>query len=116
MDRRSFITRVVPAAGVALAAGAPAARAAAPATADLVISEIARNVTLIAGAGGNVTVLRTPEGVLMVDGGASQHSSALLAAVKAIAGSDRVHTLFNTHWHADQTGSNARLGAAGTRI
>jgi glyoxylase-like metal-dependent hydrolase (beta-lactamase superfamily II) len=36
--------------------------------------------------------------------------------VREIAGTDRVHTLFNTHWHADQTGSNATLGAAGTRI
>jgi glyoxylase-like metal-dependent hydrolase (beta-lactamase superfamily II) len=36
--------------------------------------------------------------------------------VRRIAGTSRVHTLFNTHWHAGQTGSNAQLGAAGTRI
>ena len=31
-------------------------------------------------------------------------------------GGGRVHTLFNTHWHPEQTGSNGRLGAAGTTI
>ena len=28
----------------------------------------------------------------------------------------QIHTLFNTHWHWDQTGSNRTLGPAGTRI
>jgi glyoxylase-like metal-dependent hydrolase (beta-lactamase superfamily II) len=114
MDRRNFMTRVVPATAMALAAArAPAAQAS---DAGLVIKPLAENLTLISGAGGNVTLLRSAEGVLMVDGGAREHSAALLKAVRQIAGTDRVHTLFNTHWHADQTGSNATLGAAGTRI
>jgi cyclase len=118
MDRRIFLTRVMPAASIALAAQvstAPAAQAAV-AEAPLVVKPLAGNLTLISGAGGNVTLLKSPEGVLMVDGGAREHSAKLLKAVREIAGTDRVHTLFNTHWHADQTGSNAVLGAAGTRI
>jgi len=31
-------------------------------------------------------------------------------------GSGKVHTLFNTHWHPEQTGSNERLGMGGTTI
>jgi cyclase len=31
-------------------------------------------------------------------------------------GAKKVHTLFNTHWHPEQTGSNERLGKAGARI
>jgi glyoxylase-like metal-dependent hydrolase (beta-lactamase superfamily II) len=120
MDRRRFLTTIVPAAGVALAAtrGAAAATAPAPAgsAAGLVVTPLTDNLTLISGAGGNVTVLRSPDGVLMVDGGARAHSAALLKAVRDLTGTDRVHTLFNTHWHADQIGSNATLGAAGTRI
>jgi glyoxylase-like metal-dependent hydrolase (beta-lactamase superfamily II) len=120
MDRRRFLTTVVPAAGVALAAtrarGAGPAVAAAAGSASLVVTPLTDTLTLITGCGGNVTLLRSPEGVLMVDGGASQHSAVLLKAVRDIAGTDRVHTLFNTHWHADQVGSNATLGAAGTRI
>jgi glyoxylase-like metal-dependent hydrolase (beta-lactamase superfamily II) len=114
MDRRNFLTQVMPATAMALAATqVPVAQAAA---AGLVIRPLAENLTLISGAGGNVTLLRTAEGVLLVDGGAREHSAALLKAVRQLAGTDRVHTLFNTHWHADQTGSNATLGAAGTRI
>jgi len=40
----------------------------------------------------------------------------VLKAVRELTGKSQVHTLFNTHWHWDQTGSNAVLGAAGTRI
>jgi cyclase len=114
MDRRSFLTRVVPAAALGVAAvRAPSALAK---NAALVTQPLAENLTLISGAGGNVTLLRSADGVLLVDGGARAHSAQLLKAVREIAGTARVHTLFNTHWHADQTGSNATLGAGGTRI
>jgi cyclase len=117
MDRRRFLTGIVPAASIALATPVSAA-AAAPAFAEseLVLTPLGGNLTLISGAGGNVTVLKSSAGVLMVDGGARAHSARLLQAVRRIAATDRVHTLFNTHWHADQTGSNLTLGAAGTRI
>lgn len=114
MNRRRFLTEVLPASAMALAM----ARAYAAGSGDtqLVIKPLAANLTLISGAGGNVVLLRSAEGLLMVDGGAREHSAVLLKAVRDIAASDRVHTLFNTHWHADQTGSNATLGAQGTRI
>jgi cyclase len=115
MDRRNFLNHVVPAATIALAARVSAA-APAPLQAGLVTTPLGGNLTLISGAGGNVTLLKSSAGVLMVDGGAREHSAGLLKAVRDIAGTDRVHTLFNTHWHADQTGSNATLGTAGTRI
>jgi hypothetical protein len=28
-------------------------------------------------------------------------------------GSGKIHTLFNTHWHPEQTGSNEKLGMVG---
>ena len=34
---------------------------------------------------------------------------------KSLAGA-RVHTLFNTHYHADQTGGNALFAKAGAQI
>ncbi len=40
----------------------------------------------------------------------------MLKTVKKLTGNSKVHTLFNTHWHWDQTGSNRKLGSAGTRI
>jgi glyoxylase-like metal-dependent hydrolase (beta-lactamase superfamily II) len=80
------------------------------------VTPLADRLWQISGAGGNVTVFGSSEGVLLVDGGAAAHSQRLLAAVQRLTGSARVHTLFNTHWHHDQCGSNEVLGKAGTRI
>jgi cyclase len=57
------------------------------------------------------------DGVLLVDGGSAAGSDAVLKAVAALpGGSAKIHTLFNTHWHPEQTGSNEKLGMAGTTI
>lgn len=70
---------------------------------------------VLQGAGGNVFTLpgMSEGGALMVDGGLAVHSDALLAAVKEVTRQDRVHTLINTHFHPEQTGSNERIGAEG---
>jgi cyclase len=57
------------------------------------------------------------DGILLVDGGSSAGSDAVLKAVAALPnGSGKIHTLFNTHWHPEQTGSNEKLGMAGATI
>jgi glyoxylase-like metal-dependent hydrolase (beta-lactamase superfamily II) len=57
-----------------------------------------------------------PDGVLLVDGVSAEASDALMQAVAGLPGGGTVHTIFNTHWHPEQTGSNERLGKAGTTI
>jgi glyoxylase-like metal-dependent hydrolase (beta-lactamase superfamily II) len=64
----------------------------------------------------NVVVHTSADGVLLVDGGSAAGSDALMKAVSSLSGNGRVHTLFNTHWHPEQTGSNERLGKAGATI
>jgi cyclase len=65
----------------------------------------------------NVVAQTDSNGVLLVDGGSAAGSDALLKAVAALPnGGGKIHTLFNTHWHPEQTGSNERLGKAGTTI
>jgi len=64
----------------------------------------------------NVVVQIDAKGVLLVDGGSAKGSDALLKAVSGLPGAGPVHTLFNTHWHPEQTGSNERLGKAGVTI
>jgi glyoxylase-like metal-dependent hydrolase (beta-lactamase superfamily II) len=65
----------------------------------------------------NVVVQTSPNGALLVDGASAKGSDALMKAVAELpGGSTRIHTLFNTHWHPEQTGSNERLGKAGTPI
>jgi glyoxylase-like metal-dependent hydrolase (beta-lactamase superfamily II) len=78
----------------------------------LPIEALGDRVRLITGAPGNVVALTTPEGILLVDSGAAE----LADAVKATLDGSPVHTLFNTHHHADQTGGNALFGAEGATI
>jgi cyclase len=64
----------------------------------------------------NVVAQTGANGVVLVDGGSRASSEALLAAVAGLPGGGPVRTLFNTHWHPEQTGSNERLGSAGAAI
>ena len=88
-------------------AGQPHGRATA-----LTTEKLTERVTVIGGAPGNVVALSSSEGVVLVDSG----SQAMAKAVRASLGGARVHALFNTHYHADQTGGNALFGAAGASI
>ena len=64
----------------------------------------------------NVIAQIDAKGVILVDGGSAAGSDALMKAVSALPGAGPVHTIFNTHWHPEQTGSNERLGKAGATI
>ena len=73
-------------------------------------------LTLITGVGGNVVALSTSDGIVLVDSGAPQYGDELLDLLRGLTANGRVQTLFNTHWHSDQTGSNAVLGRSGAKI
>jgi len=64
----------------------------------------------------NVVAQIAVGGVVLVDGGSAAASEAILAAVAGLPGAGPVRTIFNTHWHPEQTGSNERLGSAGAEI
>ena len=74
--------------------------------------KLADRITLIAGVPGNVIALASDDGVVLVDSGAADSARA----VKASLAGAKVRTLFNTHYHADQTGGNELFGAAGAEI
>jgi glyoxylase-like metal-dependent hydrolase (beta-lactamase superfamily II) len=77
---------------------------------------LAENIHLLTGAGANVVAHTRTDGVVLVDGGLAQNAAALAQAVAALPNSGPVRTLFNTHWHPEQTGSNEALGTAGATI
>jgi cyclase len=113
-DRRRFIKTVV-----ASAAAASVARLYPAAAADsgaVQPQKLSDNLWLLVSGGANVVACRDPAGVALVDGGPEAGSRELLRQVSQATGSDKVHTLFNSHWHPDQTGSNLRLGSAGAQI
>lgn len=88
--------------------------------AQIASAPLGENLYLLTGAGANIvvqTVVQTGSGgVTMVDGGLAQNASPLAQAVAALPGGGPVKTLFNTHWHPEQTGSNESLGKAGATI
>jgi glyoxylase-like metal-dependent hydrolase (beta-lactamase superfamily II) len=75
-------------------------------------AKVAGRISVISGAPGNVVVLSEGSGIVLVDSG----SAALASAVqKSLAGAS-VRMLFNTHYHADQTGGNALFARSGAEI
>jgi glyoxylase-like metal-dependent hydrolase (beta-lactamase superfamily II) len=74
------------------------------------------NVALITGAGANVVAFGSHAGALLFDGGTREHSRALLKMAPGAVGAKKIHTLVNTHWHPQQTGSNETLGKQGVPI
>jgi cyclase len=64
----------------------------------------------------NVVAQTGGGGVLLVDGGSAKAADALMKIVTGLPGGGPVHTLFNTHWHPEQTGSNELVGTAGKTI
>jgi cyclase len=82
----------------------------------LATTKLGDKLTVITGAGANVVAMAGPDGALLVDGGSEARSADLVKLALKETGAKKVHTLFNTHWHPEQTGSNERLGKAGARI
>ena len=64
----------------------------------------------------NVVAQIGTDGTLLVDGGSGGASDTLMEALSDLPGSGLINTIFNTHWHAEQTGSNERLGRNGAAI
>jgi cyclase len=87
-----------------------------PAPGGLATQRLSDSLHLVTVASTNVLALTDAEGVILVDGGSAATADALFGAVTALQPSGAIHTLFNTHWHPEQTGLNERLGADGATI
>ena len=80
------------------------------------VTPLSANVALLSGAGGNVVALSSPDGLLVIDSGAPEHSAQVLKALASLPGGKSIRTVFNTHWHWDHTGGNEALRKAGAQI
>jgi glyoxylase-like metal-dependent hydrolase (beta-lactamase superfamily II) len=83
-----------------------------PTAADITTSDLG-GLTLFQSEGSNVVAMPGDEGALMIDGGLAVNADALVRAVLDATGTDRIHTLINTHWHPEQTGANELVGRTG---
>jgi cyclase len=79
------------------------------------LTALGDRVSLLTTGGTNVLVLSTPDGLIVVDSGTPELAGQLIGSLKQL--SDRgVTTLFNTHWHAENTGANEVVGMSGATI
>ncbi len=111
-SRREFLGRSAVLGGAMLGWG----RAGYAQPALLPAERLADKIFVVRGPDANSVAVETSEGIILVDGGRSTWSGALLARVGDELGSKPFRALFNTHWHPEHTGSNSTLGAQGVPI
>lgn len=80
------------------------------------ITRLTDKLAIMDAGGANVTALSTSDGLIVVDSGAPESGDAVMAALKGLASNGKVQTLFNTHYHLDQTANNERFAAQGAKI
>jgi glyoxylase-like metal-dependent hydrolase (beta-lactamase superfamily II) len=81
----------------------------------LKMEKVTDRLYVIIGNGGNVAVLPTSEGVILVDDKFAEDAPEIVAKVRTV--SDKpIRYVLNTHQHGDHTGGNAALLAANAEI
>jgi glyoxylase-like metal-dependent hydrolase (beta-lactamase superfamily II) len=74
----------------------------------LTVNKVHDDLYEIEGDGGNVAVLVTSEGILLVDDKFEYDHDAILGAIKTFS-SQPVKYVINTHYHQDHSGGNAKF-------
>jgi cyclase len=92
------------------------APAAASGSGELESTRLTDKVVQITGAGSNITVLETDDGLVLVNSGAPEHAEALMGFLHEEFDGAPVRVLFNTHWRAPYTGANELIGRSGAQI
>ena len=94
--------------GVALAAVTAATQQ--PEQPPVEISEVADDLYIVTGPGGNVGVRVTSEGVVVIDDKFEADYDDIVASIASVT-DQPIRYVFNTHHHGDHTGSNVQFAA-----
>jgi glyoxylase-like metal-dependent hydrolase (beta-lactamase superfamily II) len=84
-------------------------------TTAISVHPLRRNIAVLEGSGGNISVLTGKDGKLVVDAGFSVSQPRISAALDCIS-QDPIRHLINTHWHTDHTDGNQWIHSAGATI
>jgi glyoxylase-like metal-dependent hydrolase (beta-lactamase superfamily II) len=90
-------------------------------TSDVHILPVRKNIYMLVGAGGNITVSAGPDGALLVDSGSAPMTDKVLAAIRQLglqlsvngAPPKPIQFIINTSVDPDHTGGNARIAKSG---
>lgn len=77
---------------------------------------LTEKLAVLDGGGANVLAFSTGQGFVLVDSGAPNSGDKVMAALENLAAGAKVQTLFNSHYHIDQTGNNEMFSSAGAKI
>jgi len=105
MHRREFLKSAI-AGGLALAASRRMSAQ----------QKLTDQLAIVDGGGANVVAFFSGDALLLVDSGAPQSGDKVTAALKSWNANAKVQTLFNTHYHLDQTGNNQMFASMGAKI
>ena len=86
-----------------------------PARPALNIEKVTANLWVIMGAGGNVAVMPTTDGVIVVDDKFAEDAPGIVAKIKTIS-DQPIRYVLNTHHHGDHTGGNPAMLAANAEV
>jgi glyoxylase-like metal-dependent hydrolase (beta-lactamase superfamily II) len=78
-------------------------------------TQVAGNVYMLEGSGGNIGVSVGEDGILIVDDQFAPLADKIRAALKGLS-SGKLQFILNTHWHGDHTGGNEAFGPEATVI
>jgi glyoxylase-like metal-dependent hydrolase (beta-lactamase superfamily II) len=84
-------------------------------TANVSVTPLRDGISVLMGSGGNVTVLKSPSELLMIDGGISFSKDSMMRALSSISSAPPKY-LINTHYHWDHADGNAWIAKLGATI
>jgi glyoxylase-like metal-dependent hydrolase (beta-lactamase superfamily II) len=82
---------------------------------EITTQQVADQLYMLMGVGGNMAVSVGPDGAVLVDTEFAPLSDKIRAAVRQVGGGD-IRFVINTHWHVDHAGGNEPFGLAGALI
>lgn len=116
LSRAALVAVVIAlaAGGILVGPGTAAAQRLQPPV-EIKSTPVAGSVHMLQGRGGNIGLLVSDDGAILIDDQFAPHAEAIVASVKKLT-EHPIRFLINTHWHGDHTGGNAKFDALGVVI
>ena len=95
--------------------GAAPAQAQPGGNVEIKTTEVAKNIYMLEGSGGNIGVSVGGDGILIIDDQYAPLAGRIRAALKELS-DGKLQFVLNTHFHGDHTGGNAEFGKGASII